>query len=40
MLKTTGSPDVPASRRNDGDGEVVGFGGGDGLDGSLNRKIV
>ena len=25
MLKTTGSPDVPVSRRNEGDGEVVGF---------------
>ena len=39
MLKTTGSPDVPASRRNDGDGEVVGFGIGGGANGSLNRKI-
>ena len=43
MLKMTGSPEVPASRRNNGDSEVVGFGvggGGDGCDGSFNQKIV
>ena len=33
MLKTTGLPDVPASKRNNGDSEVVGFGvGGSGGD--------
>ena len=30
MLKTTGSPNVPASRRNDDNSKVVGFGIGNG----------
>ena len=37
MQKTTGSSDVPAFGRNDGDGDAVGFGVDGGANGS-NKK--
>ena len=37
MLKTTRLPDMPASRRNNGDGQVIEFGVSNSSDGKASQ---